>query len=536
MKFHHIASSLTLRAQHAWVRLFSAMFILWLLATAGAQAAPPTAKLQLEPLGVFKHGAYGNGAAEIAAYDRGSRRLFVVNADSRSVDILDLRDPSKPALVTRLKLTPYGHIANSVAVHQGVVAAAVEANPKTDPGRVVFFDANGRYLNSLQVGALPDALVFSPDGKLLLVANEGEPNDDYTIDPEGSVSVIEMSVSADKLTQQHVKTLDFRKFHGAELDPSIRIFGPGATVAQDLEPEYIAVSADSKTAWVTLQENNAMATIDLAALEITGLVGLGFKDHAQPDAGFDASDKSSTVEIRPWPVRGMYQPDAIAAYEVDGQSYLVLANEGDSRDYPGYSEESRVADLKLDPKSFPNASELQRPENLGRLKVTRANGDRNGDRVYRELYAFGGRSFSIRDAKGKLLYDSGDSLERITHRLFPQHFNTNDRFKDRSDDKGPEPEGVTVGQIDGRWFAFLGLERTSAVMVFDVTDPRQPAFQSAVQLRDAGDQPKLGNVADIAPEGLLFIAGADSPVGIPLLVVTNEVSGTTRIYQARWSE
>jgi hypothetical protein len=201
---------------------------------------------------------------------------------------------------------------------------------------------------AVEVGALPDMLVFTPDGKRVLVANEGEPNDAYDVDPEGSVSIIDLPNDITKLTQANVRTATFDKFNDAELDPSIRIFGPGATVAQDLEPEYITVSKDSKTAWVALQENNAIAVLDIDSGEFTALRGLGFKDHRLPGNELDVSDRDKQINITNWPVFGIYQPDAIASYDYQGRTYIVTANEGDARDYDGFSEEFRVKDLMLD--------------------------------------------------------------------------------------------------------------------------------------------------------------------------------------------
>lgn len=379
-------------------------------------------------------------------------------------------------------------------------------------------------------------LTFTPDAKTILTCNEGEPTSDYKRDPEGSVSLIDIGGGVASLTQKHVTTVDFRGFNERrkELDPSIRIFGPKATVAQDLEPEYVAVSPDGKTAWVVLQENNALGVIDLASQQVTALVGLGFKDHSRAGNGLDASNKDKAVRIRPWPVRGMYQPDAIAAYEAGGETYLVTANEGDSRKYSPFSEQVRVQDLKLDSKAFPNAGEVQKNSNLGRLEVTNQLGDQDGDGKFEELYAFGGRSFSIWSADGKLVYDSGDEFERILAEKHPAHFNANHdsaEADDRSDDKGPEPEGLTLGRLNGSTYAFIGLERDGGILIYDITDPERPVFENYVSTRNFDGQHALGTTGDCAPEGLLFIPAQQSPNGEPLLVVAYEMSGTTRIYR-----
>lgn len=523
-------------------RLMLVLFLTVAVLTTCA-AAPRVPEIELRLAGTYSAGVFNAGAAEITAYDPKTRRLFVVNGAASTIDVLDISDPSAPRLLFSIDLTPYGRQANSVAVHKGVVAAAVEANVKTDPGRAVFFDADGNYLNSVAVGALPDMLTFTPDGRTVLVANEGEPNSynqPGSVDPEGSVSVINLKLGAHRLTQADVVTAGFSAFNFAALDPSVRVYGPGASVAQDLEPEYIAVSHDSKTAWVTLQENNAIGVLDIKRGVFTELVGLGFKDHSIAGSGLDASDRdgpanAGRINIANWPVFGMYQPDAIASFRHRGNTYLITANEGDARDYAGFSEERRVSALTLDPRAFPNATALKTNAQLGRLNVTAANGNPDGDGDYDRLYAFGARSFSIRTASGALVFDSGDQLEQLTARLLPGFFNSdnaaNNSFDTRSDNKGPEPEAVEVGEIYGRTYAFVGLERIGGVAVYDITDPFSPRFVQYVNNRDFAGDAAAGTAGDLGPEGLLFIPGHDSPTHKPLLVVANEVSGTTTVYE-----
>ena len=498
-----------------------------------AQSQPTT--ISLEVLGTYETGAYDEGAAEISAYDRSSERIFVTNADANTVDVLDASDPENLTLAFTIDLSGYGDGVNSVAVHNGVVAVAVEADPKTDNGSVVFFDTDGDYLNSVEVGALPDMLTFTPNGRYLLVANEGEPNDDYTVDPEGSISIIDMKRGVGRLGASDVATADFSDFNSATLDESIRVFGPDATVAQDMEPEYIAVSHDSKYAWVTLQENNALAIVDIAKGEITSLVGLGFKDHSVEGNGLDASDRDDAINITTWPVLGMYLPDAIASYHYRCETYLVTANEGDARDYDGFAEEERVKDLDLDPTAFPDADDLQEDEAIGRLTVTTTLGDTDNDGDYDALHAFGGRSFSIWSSSGELIFDSGDDLEQQVAAALPDDFNSdngeNDSFDNRSDNKGPEPEGITLAEIGGRTYAFVGLERVGGVMVYDITTPVAPFFVQYLNNRDFSGDAEAGTAGDLAPEGLVFVPRSASPTGTPLLVVTNEVSGSTTVYE-----
>jgi hypothetical protein len=367
-------------------------------------------------------------------------------------------------------------------------------------------------------------LIFTPNGRRLLVANEGEPNDAYTVDPEGSVSIIDMTVGAANLTQADVKTATFNDSIPKTNGSTIPIYGPGATLAQDLEPEYIAVSHDSKTAWVTLQENNAIAILDIEAGSFTRLVGLGFKDHSQASNGLDAIDQDGGINIANGPVFGIYEPDAIESYRVHGVTYLVMVNEGDTRAFSGFNEEVRVNALTLDPTAFPNAAILKQNANLGRLTVTNATGDTDGDGDFDQVLVPGGRSFSIRTAQGELVFDSGDQFEQITAAQVPAAFNSNGTaatFDTRSDNKGPEPEGIVLGKAFGRTYAFIGLERTAGVMVYDVSDPFKPSFVQYVNT----------SPDDISPEGLLFIKEEDSPNGKPLLVVSHEISSTTTIFE-----
>lgn len=928
--------------------------------------------ISLTPIGTVAAGDFDASAAEIVAHDPKTQRLFVVNAQAAQIDIVDIRNPSVPAIVGSIDVKPYGAVANSVAVRDGIIAVAVENDVKTTPGKVVFFDRDLALITHVTVGPLPDMLTFSPNGKYVLVANEGEPNNEYTIDPEGSVSIIDLSKGVKKLTQSMVRTASFVPFNNVALDPAIRIFGfNNPTVAQDLEPEYITVSQDSKTAWVTLQENNAMAIIDIPSATVKKLVPFGYKDHAavvaattlynfdpadvpsigttlagqeiplggfsglafegidpttgnlkfaahtdrgpnaeptginrpfllpqfapevvrfeldrktgkltftqriqlkdstgnlltglpntslstnasqpyndevpvdllgnvltldplgadlegivfladgsfwmcdeyrpalyhfdatgklirrvvpigtavaagqpagiygqehlpavlaqrrqnrgfeaialdngriyawvqsplrnpvtatnsqlannrnirlvefdpasnatrqfiyvmdnpnlggtdntradkigdaqslgngeflvierdddtiastpaekiekkvyqfnltgataltdaqstgligatgktvdqltvaemvangirpvekqiyvdlnvagynqtgkveglavidpytiavindndfgvaqitvNPDGTFtrnyipepiqlgivdvrhnalDASDRDGKINIRPWPIKGLYMPDAIASYKVGSKTFLLTANEGDAREYivedpitgaetPVYVENIRLgsSSVVLDPVKFPNAAVLKNNANLGRLNITSASGRNPVTGFYEEIVAFGARSFSIWDEDGALVWDSGDDLERLTAAKFPANFNasnSNNTFDNRSDDKGPEPEGVVTGKVFGRDYAFIGLERIGGVVVYDISNPRRPFFVDYVNNRDFTQPVETPESGDLGPEGLAFIKAEDSPNRKPLLVVANEVSGTTTIYE-----
>jgi hypothetical protein len=501
----------------------------------------------LNLIGQFHTGIFDQGACEISAYDAATQRLFVVSASAASLLVLDMSDPTNPTQLFTLSAAAYGgNEINSVAVRNGVVAACAEANPKTDPGVIVFWDNNGNYLAHYPAGALPDMITFTPDGNYVLSANEGEPNDDYTVDPEGTVTIVNISGG---IAGASVATASFTNYIGQEVAlraQGIRIFGPGANAAMDFEPEYIAINSSSSTAFVTLQENNAIAVIDIAGATVTALNPLGFKNHNLPGNKLDASNQDGAINLQNWPVYGMYLPDGIASYEVNGQTYLVTANEGDTREYtgtPGFVEFGRLRSfITLDPTVFPNAATLRNNVNLGRLNVTRTLGNPDNDGDFDEIYCFGGRSFSIWDENGNQVFDSGDDFETRIASMFPTEFNSNNdanqSFDSRSDDKGPEPESVVIADYCGRKFAFIGLERVGGIMIYDVTDPANSYYVDYVTSRDfsvivdENNPATLAAAVELGPEGLLWISAADSPNGQPLLVCSNEINGSVTIYSA----
>lgn len=546
--------------------------------------------------------AFDASAAEIVAFDATNKNVLVVNANSGKIDVfaassvsdVEGADPAQSLdlanmLLTAGKVTDAALVgaANSVDVHGDLAAIAVEANPKTDNGWVVFVNVNTlTYVNAVEVGALPDMLTFTPDGSKVVVANEGEPDAGFVNDPNGSVSVITVS-------DYSVKTATFTDFNSdgsrySELPQAKMIidgYSPTSatskpTVAQTLEPEYIAVSSDSAKAYVTLQENNAVAVIKLSDASVDKIIGLGFKDHSIPGNELDASQKDG-VNIKNWPVMGMYMPDSIAAYSFNGKTYFVTANEGDDRqdwldgvtdqascEAAGYFFDGNCIDA-FTAKDFYDADNVTLVDSEGnpfktkngvavnggfgednalrRLKfsyfVTQA---KNKGTEFTKLYAYGGRSFSIWDATtGEQVFDSGSEMERITAKAYGEDFNNDNAANigdDRSDNKGPEPEGVTIGQIGGHTYAFIGLERIGGVMVYDVSNPFAPNYVQYINNRDVtvafdpkddlgnGEVPYTSAVGDLGPEGLTFVAAEKSPTGKPMLLVGNEVSGTTTIY------
>ena len=452
------------------------------------------------------------GAAEISAYDPATKRLFVVNNGTvNKIDVIDFADPTKMSVINSISMTPYGGTVNSVAVSNGKLAAAIESIDKQASGKVVVFNTfDYKEVKSITVGALPDMITYSPDGRFIITANEGEPDATYKNDPLGTISIISVN------DNYSVVTLDFASFTNQQASlttKGLRIFGPNASFAQDIEPEYVTVSDDSKTAWVTLQENNAIAKLNLETKTITSILPLGFKDYDNDENAVDISDRDNAMMPNRWKVKGMYQPDAISVVENGGIPYLFTANEGDAREYTAFAEIRRVGALRLDATAFPDAT-FKTDAKAGRLNVTTTLGDTDGDGDFDQLYSLGARSFSVWNGNdGALVFDSKKELDTkvIAAGLYDDA---------RSDDKSVEPEGIATGTVSNTKVAFVGMERVDAVAVYDITDPKNPKF---LQLLKSGD----------APEGVLFIPAKNSPTLKSLVVVSSEGDGVIKVYQPK---
>ncbi len=504
-------------------------------------APAPTNELNLSLLTSFSNGAAGTNSAEIVAFDPTVDRLYIANSIGQKLDIVNFANPSTPVLISSIPLAAYGNI-NSVVVRNGIVAMAVESVPAQNNGKVVFLDASGTYINQVTVGAMPDMITFNKDYTKILTANEGEPNADYSVDPEGSVSIIDLAPGIANLTNGNVTTIGFTAYNGQEASlraQGIRIFSSSLSVAQDIEPEYITISEDNTKAYVTLQENNALLTINLTNNTIISLSPLGLISYAAGSGNaLDASDQSGAVLITgDLPIKGVYMPDAITQATIAGQSYLLTANEGDSREIGSVIDANRISSTvfnALDATAFPDQSILRNNKFLGRLSALKYSGDTDGDGDYDELHVMGGRSFSIWNATtGALVFDSKDLFEQITaqHPQFGAIFNASNTVgtpasKNRSDDKGPEPEGVVVQQFDGNTYAFISIERIGGVMVFKINDPSNPVYVGYYNNRST-----TVSGPDLGAEGIITIPAADSPNGNDLVILANEVSSTLSIYQ-----
>lgn len=550
------------------------------LLVAAAATVPPSGNVGasssnergLHFLGRWVSGS-GLAGAEIAAFDAATSRMFVTNGTENKIDIVDISNPAKPSKVSSIDLASKGVTGvQSVATKNGVVAIAATMSSSQLPGRIFLTDTDGGILDSapdgIEVGALPDSVHFSPNGQFVVSANEGEPKNycltngalPVTTDPYGTVSIIDVTAETPTAT-----TLNFESYNDRAAAVSFeggRIFGPKATLAQDLEPEYVAISGDSKSAYVTLQENNTIATIDLESKTIVNLMPLGYKDHSLAGKGLDADNKDAKVNIATKPVLGMYLPDAIATMKVNGTQYLFTANEGDSRSYPCVLGGTNTTKIEDEDNAFSKmaassvAADVKATTGIGNLKTTPfapagvAGSPVLSSTKVSSAYSFGARSFSVwkaNDAEGifkaDLVYDSGDSIEQYLATVRPAYFNADwdsatgliKAIDSRSNSKGPEPEGIAVGTAYGKKWMVVGLERDSGVMLYDVTDPTAPQFvdyeNTSVPTGNLLTGKTDGAAGDISPEGITFVSPNESPTGNALVLVAYELSGTVGIFE-----
>lgn len=492
--------------------------------------------------------------AEISAYMPAQKLLFVVGGE-KVMEILDLNHPEKPQKLESQNIAGQG---SSVSVSGDLLAVSSLADENSDTGFVEIFRVapgaatsgpatSGAATSGPETALLqklaefrpchqPDMITFTPDGKKLLVACEGSPRKDFSADPPGGIAVITLpatlTTSTANLAQTaSVKVLGFEGLDSTALKTAgVRRVGT-APYLKTLEPEYITVSEDSKTAWVSLQENNAIAKVDLVAERITNVIPLGTVDHSQSGFGLDVKSDGK-IDIVNVPVRGLRQPDGIAAWTAGGKDFIFTANEGAPvNDYKQWTDETSVHMLqeagKLDPKFF-DEKVLAQLQDLTVSRIDECPEVKSGKCPY--VTSFGTRSLSIFDGEsGKLLWDSGDQLERMFAKVAPEYFNWNAKKKKkvkmdaRSADKGCEPENVTLGMVGNKRYAFLGLERMSGVAVFDVTDINSPKLVDYYL-----------DVKDRGPEGLLFIPAAESPTpGQALLIVGYEYSKNLVIYKVK---
>lgn len=475
----------------------------------------------IEKVATFSTGSSSEdgGAAEIVKYNKDNNKFYVINGIKSQIHIVSLDNANgnlnEDSIINVKDFVEkdgfvYGDITSIfINNERKEIAVSVQEQDYTKNGKVVILDYDGNLKSIYEAGVQPDMITYTPDSKYILTANEGEPRGgigEGIIDPQGSVTIVNLESGESKLAT-------FEKFDDVrdELLNDKVILMKDAKPSVDLEPEYITVDKDSNKAYVSLQEANSIATLDIEAGEFISVKGLGFKDHSQDGNEIDVvKDKEINIKKEEY-LYGVYMPDGITLYEVNGKSYILTANEGDAREFGDFN---AIKEIKINDKKV---------EVLDNSKFDGLEDDKN--------YVLGGRSFSVWDADTmELVYDSGSDFEKITSEMYPDYFNSNNKsleIDNRSGKKGPEPEEVRVGVVGDKIYAFVGLERIGGVMAYDITNPNNISFKEYINTRDFSS-----NMAgDVAPEGMDFIEAEDSPTGYPLLLVACEVSGTVAVMQ-----
>jgi len=492
---------------------------------------------KLTYIGSYSTGAVNEdgGVAEIVAFNKDNKRIYMVNGALGSLDIVDtgaLRSGKfiKLTLTKRVDVSAmgaangfeYGDLTSvAISTKNKLIALAVQHKSYSEPGCIVLVNYDGEYIRHYRAGVQPDMICFTPDEQYILTADEGEPRQGYAagaIDPPGSVTIVNVSTN-------DVRVVGFNAFDGASARAAFLqsggILNKGANPSRDFEPEYIAVSADSRTAWVSLQEANALAVLDIAGGTFTAVLGLGYKDHSLPRNSMDAL-RNGKAELATQNIFGAYMPDGIAAVTLQGKNYILTANEGDAREW------GSGANAYADITTF----------SIDGAKITILDNTKKDGLEADKKYILGARSFSLWDVSGgsaKLIYDSGNEFETRTAGYYPKNFNashTNNDLDSRSGGKGPEPEYVTTLQIGKRTYAIIGLERIGGIMVYDITNPQSPVFYDYINTRDFSGS-GLALMGDLGPEGIGTVPASDSPTKKPLIFVANEVSGTIAVFEAR---
>ncbi len=552
----------------------------------------PSARIRLTRLGSYRGGWFSNNTPTSAVYDRRTKRLFVGSVDRQAIEALDISDPHLPSKAFAVPIAPFGNEPNSITIHRGVLAVAVKTtNDPAEPSRILFFNAAGeRLVSPIELDGV-SRVDFTPNGRRLVATVSGGIDDETLRFSDSEVAVVDLGrvnwgacrrrpawcrieprvrrAGFNAFDKEVLRTSGVRFVLSAVLSP---LLPPGVelTTGQEIDVAGFDISDDSRYAYVSLQRNNALATVDLRRAEITEINALGQLDHAIAGFGMDVSDRDGAINIANWPLRSFPEPDKIAVIRSRGQKYILAVNEGDPFDIEvpagtvlpdgtvlpedtEFSEKARVKDLKLDKTAFPDAAELQENENLGRLQVSQIDGfavDAGGERVFRELVTLGSRSLSTLTLDGRRVFDTGEAFERITEiAAFGQGLSFNAAEDEnepdkRSDDRGPEPEPLAIGRISNRSYAFVGFERVGGIVAYDVTKPAAPRFQQYINNRNFAVEPEdvcgdkgepapstCAEVGDLEPEGILFISRRDSPIDAPLLAVVHELSDSTTLYR-----
>ena len=502
----------------------------------------------------------GEGSAEIATFHAGSKRVFATNGVKNTIDIFDISDVSNPKKVGSVALSPYGNDVTSVAAGKDVVVAVVNVAdkfsatgvPTTTNGKIVVFDTNGKVLSSPDVlGVLPDSVSFAPNGTTALVAIEAQPvcakddpataakeDTDYSkaSDPVGGVTVVDLSNPSAPV----LRFAGFDQFTVADMSAKgIAVSAVVNNVSKDFEPEFVT-AVDNNFAYVTIQEANAIGKLNIQSASFESITR-AFESKVARVAR-DTSDRDAGAGPRTYTnVVGASQPDAIAGFTVGAGQYFVTANEGDAREYTCLNDDLRASALKVDTKRFPDWKTLSGNAALGRAKVNPTIGDKDGDGDIDTIHLRGSNSMTMY-RNGIAIWDSADLLDQIqtqafgvaningSHSLSSDKSTMNYVGQDRSDDKGGEPEGVAVGMVGDRRIAILGLERMTALAIFDITAPGNPVFQEWLQMLPTKATPAK-DVKHWSPEGIVFVPANKSPSGKALIITSYELSGSLSIHQ-----
>jgi hypothetical protein len=555
---------------------------------------PPSA-VNLTLLGRYSTGQFGVNAAGGVAYYGGNKTALIANRHTNRVEVVSLTNPATPQATAQIDASAAAATALNRAMGKITAVAAFDEADATkdrdriaitvsgagiaDSGAVVIYKAADRSLVTvLQTGVGPKSVEFSHDGRYVVIANEGAPAPDYSVDPEGSIGVVDLMptpVAPATTAPPAITVLDFVVFNAVTPSPSgsrqseipadVRFSNrPGVTTqssrAQDFEPETVTIDIQSRFAYISLQENNAMATVELNPPRIATIVGLGTKDFNTDTSKLDASDQDERDDLLKHPVKGFRQPGGLLAYRNANEILLISANTGAPRMLPGFDETTRAASLNLDAAVFPPADMLQDNAKLGRLNVSASEGNAPAtttpppgvpqDPDFESIFTYGARSFSIMLTSGVTVFDSGEDFERITLQQLATNFNSaanaNGSGDTRSDDQGPAPKALALGQIEGATFAFIGLSEVGGVMVYALDASLRGArfleykkdreFNVVVSNTDGnGDGAPDTNpaVGDLGPTQMIFVPVSAAPTADSLLLVANAVSGTTTIYAVR---
>ncbi|MBM7550644.1 choice-of-anchor I family protein [Peptoniphilus gorbachii] len=484
------------------------------------------------------------GVAEIVTYNKKDKVFYLVSGVTQSIDLVKINSDGSTECKKRINIGDalkgqdinVGDMTSvSYSNEKNLLAVAVQDEDYKNNGHIVILDKDGNFVEAYESGVQPDMVTFTKDGKYILSADEGEPREGYdkgAVDPKGSVTIINVE---DKSTNK----VEFNIDRDKALKDGL-LLKKDSNPVEDLEPEYIAISDDNKTAYVSLQENNAIASIDIESGKINYVKGLGFIDHSLPGNEIDAvrgKGDNAKIDIKRDNFFGTPMPDGIAFLSKDGKDYILTANEGDAREWGKKKNKyENTKSKKFDEKANKKTEYLDNDKTDGL--------DEN------KIYLLGGRSFSIYDASDLTrVYNSGSDFEKITARIFPDFFNTSydedkgpDKLDARSNKKGPEAENIAVLNIKDKTYAIVGLERISGIMIYDITDPSNPVykdyFNNRIFIKSVNDKEEIGleKRGNIGPEGLCAIEAKDSPTGKPLVLVANEVSGTVQVIEFNYSE